>query len=160
MGWLFKACWFTQATETRIYGIMVDAVREAEKREAMMNDRERGYLAAAQAWVNGDFFGAMQKWEAVLIAYPLDLLALNLLQQTSLLLGDVVGIRDVVARVFTLWDEGVPGYEYVLGFYSFGLEENRGFYLAEEMGRQSLAIRPDNPWAVHAISHVMEMKGR
>ena len=160
MGWLFKACWLTQAMETRIYGIMVDAVREAEKREAMMNDRERGYLAAAQAWINGDFFGAMQKWEAVLIAYPLDLLALNLLQQTSLLLGDVVSIRDVVARVFTLWDEGVPGYEYVLGFYSFGLEENRDFHLAEEMGRQSLAIRPDNPWAVHAVSHVMEMKGR
>ena len=30
MGWLFKACWLTQAMETQIYGIMVDAVREAE----------------------------------------------------------------------------------------------------------------------------------
>ena len=160
MGWLFKVSWLTQAMETRIYPLMVEATREAEKREAMMNDRERGYLAAAKAWNNGDFYGAMQHWEKVLIAYPLDLLALNLLQQTSLLLGDVVGIRDVVARVFTLWDEGIPGYDFVLGFYSFGLEENRDFHLAEEYGREALAIRPDNPWAVHAVGHVMEMKGR
>ncbi len=160
MGWLFKAGWLTQAMETRIYGIMVDAVKQAEKRAAHANDRERGHLEAVQAWINGDFYGAVQKWDAVITKYPLDLFALELVQQTNLLLGDVVGIRDVVGRVFNLWDESVPGYEYVLGFYSFGLEENRDFMLAEEMGRQSLAMVPDNPWAVHAVSHVMEMTGR
>ena len=50
MGWLFKVSWLTQAMETRIYPLMVEATHEAEKREAMMNDRERGYLAAAKAW--------------------------------------------------------------------------------------------------------------
>ncbi|MEO1610872.1 MAG: tetratricopeptide repeat protein [Pseudomonadota bacterium] len=160
MGWLFKAGWLTQAMETRIYGDMVAAVREAEKREAMANDRERGHLAAVRAWIRGDFYGAVQHWEAVLVKYPLDLFALELAQQCDLLLGDVMGIRDVVARVFNLWDESVPGYEFVLGFYSFGLEENRDYAKAEEMGRKSLAIRPDNPWSVHAVSHVMEMTGR
>ena len=160
MGWLFKACWLTQAMETRIYDLMVEAVREAEAREGAMNDRERGHLAAVQAWIHGDFFGAVQRWEEVLTAHPLDLFALELLQQTNLLLGDVVGIRDVVARVFNLWDEGIPGYEFVLGIYSFGLEENRDFLAAEEYGRQALALRPDNPWAIHSVAHVMEMKGR
>jgi tetratricopeptide (TPR) repeat protein len=65
-----------------------------------------------------------------------------------------------VARVFALWDETVPGYEFVLGFYSFGLEENRDFGLAEEMGRRAIALRPVHPYAFHAIAHVMEMKGR
>lgn len=160
MGWLFKAGWLTQAMETRIYDEMVAAVREAEKREAMANDRERGHLAAVQAWIRGDFYKAVQHWEAVLVRYPLDLFALELAQQCDLLLGDVIGIRDVVARVFNLWDESIPGYEFVLGFYSFGLEENRDFAKAEELGRKTLAIRPDNPWAVHSVSHVMEMTGR
>ena len=160
MGWLFKAGWLTQAMETRIYDCMVAALSEAEAREAMANDRERGHLAAVRAWVKGDFYGAVQHWEAVLVAYPMDLFALELVHLTDVLLGDVVGQRDVVARVFNLWDESVPGYEFVLGFYAFGLEENRDFALAEEMGRQALCIRPDNPYAVHAVSHVMEMNGR
>ncbi len=157
---LFKAAWLTQAMETRIYDDMVRAVEAAERLSDRANDRERGHLEAVQAWIRGDFFGAVQKWEAVLTRYPLDLLALQLIHLTDVLLGDVVGQRDVVARVFNLWDEGVPGYEFVLGFYAFGLEENRDFQQAEEMGRQSLALRPGNPYAVHAVCHIMEMNGR
>lgn len=160
MGWLFKAGWLTQAMETRIYGDMVDALGQAEKRIAKANRREIGHFEAVQAWIRGDFFGAVQKWEAVLTAYPMDLLALELIHYTDVLLGDTVGQRDVVARVSNLWDESVPGYEFVLGFYAFGLEENRDFSQAEEMGRRALAIRPDNPYAVHAVCHVMEMRGR
>ncbi|WP_340108201.1 tetratricopeptide repeat protein [Pikeienuella sp. HZG-20] len=160
MGWLFKAGWLTQAMETRIYADMTAALAEAEKLAGRANERERGHLAAVRAWVRGDFFGAVQEWEKVLVACPMDLFALELVHLTNVLLGDVVGQRDVVARVFNLWDESIPGYEFVLGFYAFGLEENRDFALAEEMGRRALAIRPDNPYAVHAVSHVMEMNGR
>jgi len=96
----------------------------------------------------------------VLSAYPLDLLALQLVHLTDVLLGDVVGQRDCVARVFNLWDESLPGYEFVLGFYAFGLEENNDYARAEELGRRALALRPDNPYAVHAVGHVMEMQGR
>lgn len=160
MGHLFKAGWLTQAMETRVYDDMVAAVAAAEALSSGANDRERGHLAAMQSWLRGDFFGALQKWEEVLTHYPRDLLALQLAHLTDVLLGDVVGQRDVVARVFNLWDENVPGYEFVLGFYAFGLEENADYFKAEEMGRRSLALRPDNPYAVHAVGHVMEMNGR
>ena len=160
MGWLFKAAWLTQSLETRIYDTMVSALGEAELRISHANDREVGHFEAVTAWVRGDFFGAVQKWEAVLTIYPMDLLALELIHFTDVLLGDVVGQRDVVARVFNLWDERVPGYEFMLGLYAFGLEENRDFSHAEELARKSLAIRPDNPYAIHAVSHVMEMRGR
>ena len=160
MGWLFKAGWMTQAMETRVYGEMLTAIGEAENLLGRANERERGHFAAVKAWTDGDFFGAVQKWEAVLTAYPTDLFALTLVHYTDVLLGDVVGQRDVVARVFNLWDESIPGYEFVLGFYAFGLEENRDFAQAEELGRQALSIRPDHPYAVHAVSHVMEMCGR
>jgi tetratricopeptide (TPR) repeat protein len=160
MGHLFKAGWLTQTMETRIYQTMVDAARAAEALQDGANDRERGHLAAVHAWNRGDFSAAVRLWEAVLMQYPRDLLALQLVHLTDVLLGDVVGQRDVVARVFSLWDEHVPGYEFVLGFYAFGLEENRDFSRADAFGRQALALRKDNPYAVHAIGHVMETKGR
>ncbi len=160
MGWLFRAGWLTQAMETRVYDEMVRSVRNAQRLKGTMNDRERGHLAAVEDWLRGDFFGSVQKWKEVLTACPYDLFALALAHYTSVLLGDVAGQRDVVASVFDLWDESVPGIEYVLGFYAFGLEENRDFSIAEEMARHALAIRPDNPYAVHAVGHVMEMRGR
>ncbi len=160
MGYIFRGAWLTQAMETRIYDEMCKSLEAAEALKDRCNERELGHIKALRAWVNGDFFGAVQAWEEVLVRYPLDLMALQLIHLTDVLLGDVVGQRDCVARVFALWDESIPGYEFVLGFYSFGLEENRDFMHAEELGRQALALRPQNPYAVHSVAHVMEMKGR
>src|SRR3546814_1515641 len=62
--------------------------------------------------------------------------------------------------LFRSWDESIPGFEFILGFYSFGLEENGDYSRGEEMGRRALAMRPDHPYAIHAVAHVMEMQGR
>ncbi|MGI9332710.1 MAG: tetratricopeptide repeat protein [Gammaproteobacteria bacterium] len=160
MGHCFKAAVLTQTMETRIYDDMLGAVEAAERLQDKASDRERGHIAAVRAWVDGDFSGAQARWEEVLTYHPFDLLAMQLGHLTAVLLGDVAAQRDIVARVFPMWDESVPGYEFVLGFYAFGLEENRDFMHAEELARQSLAMRLDNPYAVHAVAHVMEMKGR
>ena len=160
MGHLFKAGWLTQAMETRIYDDMVSALNNAAVLSARANNRELGHLAAIKHWVEGDFHAAVQVWEDVLTRYPRDLIALQLAHLSHVLLGDIVGQRDTVARVFPEWDETVPGYEFVLGFYAFGLEENADYFRAEELGREAIAMRPDNPYAVHAVGHVMEMKGR
>ncbi len=160
MGHLFKASWLTQAMETRIYDEMVAALENAGTLAGRANNRELGHLAAIRHWVNGDFYASVQVWEDLLTQYPRDLIALQLAHLSHVLLGDIVGQRDTVARVFPEWDETIPGYEFVLGFYSFGLEENGDYFRAEELGREALAMRPDNPYAVHAVGHVMEMKGR
>lgn len=107
MGWLFKAAWLTQAMETRVYDTMLQCLAQSERLLPGCNDRERGHHEAVKAWVQGDFFGAVQKWEAVLTRYPMDLLALELIHYTMVLLGDVPGQRDVVARAFKgLGDHG------------------------------------------------------
>ena len=95
-----------------------------------MKCRQAGGIATSHLrnWVDGNFFGAVQCWEQVLVRYPFDLLALQLVHLTDVLLGDVVGQRDSVARVYAMWDESVTGYEYLLGFYAFGLEENTGWF--------------------------------
>ncbi|MEM9441352.1 MAG: tetratricopeptide repeat protein [Pseudomonadota bacterium] len=160
MAHIFKAGWLTQAMETRIYVEMKDAVRAAERLADRANDRERGHFTAVWRWLEGDFAGAVSAWEEVAIAYPTDLLAIQLAHLSDVLLGDTVGQRDVVARAFKSWDETVPGYAFMLGFYAFGLEEMRDFERAEAMARRSLDLLPDNPYAVHALGHVMESQGR
>ncbi len=160
MGHCFKAGMLTQAMETRIYDDMVESVAAAEALAGKANDRERGHVKALRAWIDGDFHGAVEGWEAVLVDYPRDLLALQLVHLSDVLLGHTVDQRDCVARVLPAWDEGVPGYGYVLGFYSFGLEECRDFSRAEELGRQAVAMNPNDAYAIHAVAHVLEMQGR
>lgn len=160
MGWLFKAGMLTQAMETRIYEPMVAALEAAEALADKANERERGHMAAVRAWVEGDFTRACERWDRVLIDHPRDLLALQLAHLSDVLLGDVASQRDRVARVLPEWHEGVPGYGWVLGFYAFGLEENRDFGRAEEMGRRAVALNPKDAYAIHAVAHVHEMTGR
>ncbi|MCB9958742.1 MAG: tetratricopeptide repeat protein [Rhodospirillaceae bacterium] len=156
----FKAGMLTQSMETRVYPDLVAAVEAAEALWARANDRERGHIRAVRAWVEGDFHGAVQHWDGVLVENPRDLLALQLVHLTGVLLGDITNQRDCVARVFPAWDESVPGYGYVLGYYAFGLEEMRDFSRAEECGRRALALNHKDAYAIHAVAHVMEMQGR
>lgn len=116
MGHVFRAGLLTQEMETRIYRTMVGSVEAAEALWSQANDRERAHICAVRAWIEGDFHGAVQHWETGLVHEPHDLLALALVHLTDVLLGDVVGQRDCVARVFPMWDESVPGYEFVLAF--------------------------------------------
>lgn len=157
---LFRAAYLTQVMEARIRNELVSSVAAANDLAGNANEREIAHLQAVKAWAKGDISGAVREWERALTKYPHDLLALQLIHLTHVLYGDIAGQRDVVARVFSLWNEGMAGFEFVLGFYAFGLEENRDFERAEEMAMRSLKLRKDNPYAVHAVCHVMDMTGR
>jgi tetratricopeptide (TPR) repeat protein len=160
MGHVFKAAVLTQAMETRIYDCMLAAVRSAEALWSVANERERGHIRAIRQWVDGDFYSAVEAWDAVLVEHPRDLLALQLAHLSDVLLGDTVNQRDRVARVLHAWDESVPGYNFVLGFHSFGLEECGDYGRAEEAGRRAVAMDPADSYAIHAVAHVLEMMGR
>jgi hypothetical protein len=58
------------------------------------------------------------------------------------------------------WNASHPGYSFILGMQAFGLEECNQYPQAEEVGRRALSIEPKDAWAVHAVTHVMEMQGR
>ena len=58
------------------------------------------------------------------------------------------------------WNPDVPGYSYVLGMHAFGLEECNQYDKAEETARRALELQRKDGWAVHAVTHVMEMQGR
>lgn len=160
MGHCFRAQMHLLSMERPLLG---DAARDIELAQALSgraNTRERGHIAAARAWLDGDLEGAVERWEEVLIDYPRDLLALSAAHMTDFYLGDSVQLRDRTARALRAWDQDTPGYGYVLGMYSFGLEEAGDYGHAEEVGRQAVEINPTDVYAIHSVTHVMEMQAR
>src|SRR5262245_44154906 len=122
--------------------------------------RERRHAQALAAWCTGDFEGALREWEAILAAAPRDVVALKLAHYLHFYLGDAAAMRDSIARTLHAWDESVPGYAAVLGMRAFGLEESGAYDEAERAGRRAVELNPDDPWAVHAVAHVLEMQDR
>jgi tetratricopeptide (TPR) repeat protein len=120
----------------------------------------RRYALAARAWLEGDRALTIERYGAILIDRPRDILALAVAHAIDFRLGQRRMLRDRVAQVMPEWNETLPGYASVLSMYAFGLEENGQYRRAEEMARRALALDPRHPSAIHVITHVMEMQGR
>ena len=118
------------------------------------------HAAAAQAWLEGNSAIAAERYGAILIDRPRDILALVVAHALDFRLGHRRMLRDRVARLLPDWDDAAPHYASVLAMYAFGLEENGQYRRAEKMARRALAIDPRHPGAIHVIAHVMEMQGR
>ena len=118
------------------------------------------HIAAARKWLEGDFERSVRAYGDILLDYPRDLLALQVAHVGDFFLGAASMLRDRVAQVLPDWDASTPGFGYVLGMHAFGLEETALYAKAEDTGRRALELNPRDPWAVHAVTHVMEMQGR
>jgi len=125
-----------------------------------ITEREQGHLAAAQAWVEGDFATAHHCYAALSAAYPRDLFAMQAAHQFDFFLGDAAGLRDRPAAALRAWKEGEAGFAWLNGMLAFGLEECGEYGAAEQPGRRALDLQPADAWATHAVAHVMEMQGR
>jgi tetratricopeptide (TPR) repeat protein len=120
----------------------------------------RRHAAAAQAWFNGDPALAVDRYGAILIDWPRDILALVAAHALDFRLGHRPMLRERVARILPKWKATTPHYASVLAMYAFGLEENGQYRRAEKTARRALALDPQHPGAIHVIVHVMEMQGR
>ena len=137
-----------------------ESLADAERLAAAGTPREQAHVAALRAWCDGDLRRAIEIFEAILVEHPRDILAFRLAHYLHFFLGEIVPMRDSAARVLPCWDEGVPGYGFVLGCRAFGLEETGDYAAAEPLGRRAVEINPEDIWAGHAVAHVLEMQGR
>jgi hypothetical protein len=158
--WVMRAGFVFSLTEP---AMLADARAALERGAALLDgapERERGHAQAVRAGLGGDWDGACDRWDAILVAHPRDGLALLLAHLFDFYRGDARNLRLRVARVLPEWPRDDPMHAYVLGMHAFGLEECNLYPEAEDAGRQSLAGGAKVPWAVHAVAHVMEMQGR
>ena len=160
LGHCFRAALMMVSTERGAEPELRRSIEAAERLIDTANARERGHIAALRAWLDGDFQRAADLYGRLLVAYPRDLFALQIAHQCDFFLGQSIMLRDRVARVLPYWSKDVPGYGYILGMYAFGLEEMNDYRRAEDTGRRALDLEARDPWAVHAVAHVMEMEGR
>ena len=103
---------------------------------------------------------AAERYGAILIDWPHDILALVAAHALDFRLGHRRMLRDRVAKVLPEWEATMPHYASVLAMFAFGLEENGQYRRAEKIARRALALDPRHPGAIHVIAHVMEMQGR
>ncbi|MEX1109002.1 MAG: tetratricopeptide repeat protein [Dongiaceae bacterium] len=160
MGHAFRGGLFALSSEKGALPEVAKSVAAMARNETRANDRERGHLAALNAWLEGDFHGACQRYGDVVADYPRDMIALQFAHQTDFLLGQSRMLRDRIAGILPNWSENDAGYGYLLGMYCFGLEEMGHYAEAEDVGRKAVALNPRDTWAIHGVAHVLEMQGR
>ena len=136
------------------------AIEAAKPLLADADERARTHVCALSAWRDGDWTRAVRRWGDILADHPRDVVALLGAHIGDFFLGWSQMLRDHPARVLPHWDESVPGFNFVLGMHAFGLEECGEYARAEEVGLRALDLQRRDPWAVHAVAHVMEMQGR
>ena len=156
-GYFFKL-FCAPAFEARAAKTQQEAAAAIAQRGA--TERERTHVAALAAWCAGEFEQATALLERILLDHPRDILAHKVAHFLYFYLGEAERMRDSIARALHAWDEGAPGYGYMLGMHAFGLEETRCYREAEAAGRRAVEINAGDAWAVHAVAHVLEMEGR
>jgi tetratricopeptide (TPR) repeat protein len=160
MGQLFKALAIVTTGEKQFLPAAEEAFAEAARHAGRANSRERGLIAATRSFLDGDWDAGCRQIDRVLVDQPRDAMALQVAHLMDFFRGDSLNLRNRISRVLPHWDASVPGYSYVLGMHAFGLEEMNQYPEAEATGRRALALQPKDGWAVHAVTHVMEMQGR
>ncbi|MFL6692921.1 MAG: tetratricopeptide repeat protein [Ramlibacter sp.] len=118
--------------------------------------RERRLIAAIAAWVDGDIEQAIGLHEAQAREHPRDLASLKLGHYHLFNCGDAPGmLRLALAALPAAAD--VP---YLHGMLAFAWEQCHALEQAEAAARQAIAMRRKEPWAHHALAHVMLTQGR
>jgi tetratricopeptide (TPR) repeat protein len=123
------------------------------------NERECAHVAAARAWLEGNFEEATDRYNRIALEYPRDMLALQVSHLCNFFVGRATFLRDTVAAALPHHQSTEASRGYLLGMWAFGLEECGEFQRAEEAGLRALAQNPRDPWAVHAVAHCHELQG-
>ena len=160
LGHVFRATVLMTASERRVVPEARRSLAAAEALFDVANDREKGLVMAAHRLVDGDWRGACVCYDRVLSEHPCDVFALQTAHVFDFYRGDAPNLRDRATRALPHWNPNAPDYPFVLGMHAFGLEECHQYAEAEAVGRRALDLEPRNAWAVHAVTHVMEMCGR
>lgn len=123
-------------------------------RSAMTSERERQWVEALAVWREGDAVEAQRRFEAIVAAFPRDLPAAKVSQYLSFNVGDAAAMLRVAQAAVG------PDNPRLLAMLAFAHEESHQLAEAETAARRALALEPSEPWAQHALAHVMLCEGR
>ena len=124
--------------------------------DTAISARERRWVAAVAAWVAGDLPAAIALHEAQARDYPRDLASIKLGQYHLFNAGNSPGMLRLALQALPA-SADVP---YMHGMAAFAWEQCHLLPQAEAAARHAIALRHKEPWAHHALAHVLLTQGR
>ena len=118
--------------------------------------REQQFAAAVAHWAAGDITQALALHEALALQQPRDLVSVKLGQYHAFNRGDSPTMLRLALHALPA-NADVPALH---GMLAFGWEQCHRLDKAEAAARRALALQPDEPWAQHALAHVLLTDGR
>lgn len=117
--------------------------------------REQWYISAIAAWASGKVSKAIEWHEAIAATYPRDLISVQQGQYHYFYRGQA-------RRLLSIAETALPASDspYLYGMLAFGLEQCGELDQALKVGLQAVALNRFDPWAQHAIAHVLEEQQR
>ncbi len=120
------------------------------------SEREQRFVAAIAAWVEGDMAGALALHDEQARLHPRDLVSLKLGQYHRFNLGDAAGMLRLAQAALPAASDVAQMH----GMAAFAWEQCHLLTQAEAAARTALAMTTREPWAQHALAHVMLTQGR
>lgn len=135
---------------------LAEAYRQRAAAVESAHPRAALYLQLLQAWISDDLDRVLSLAGRLQAQYPRDLFAAKLNQYVEFNRGNWpallrVGLKAVAAA---------PDIAQSHGMLAFAYEQCHLLEDAEASARQALALQADEPWAQHALAHVMLTQGR
>ena len=124
-----------------------------------MNTRERALHRALALWHGNDNLRAVEAMEAITTEWPSDLLTVKIAEFLYYVLGQQYMGPRFRAHMRRLEGAHAADPDF-LAMTAFASELCSDYVAAEAVAERALGIEPRNPWAQHALSHVLIRQGR
>ena len=147
---------FAESGQAATHAAPYIARAQAGLTDAAVSTRERRFVAAVAAWAEGDLPRAIALHEEQARDCPRDLASVKLGQYHLFNAGSSPGMLRLALQALPASDD-VP---YMHGMAAFAWEQCHLLPQAEAAARHAIALRHKEPWAHHALAHVLLTQGR
>jgi hypothetical protein len=140
-------------------GAEVRAARYLKRAEAVAggaNAREAMLVAQLGHWIAGEVPRVQAIGEEVVRRWPTDLASVKLSQYFSFNRGDAPAMLRIAETALPANGDN----PHLHGMLAFGYEQMHRIPEAEAAARRALELKAKEPWAQHALAHVMLSSGR
>ncbi|MEH2003114.1 MAG: tetratricopeptide repeat protein [Nostoc sp.] len=152
----YAAAYYLTQENSKAWQQVQPYLQVAQRNLAKITDREKLYVQAILAWANQEIDLAIGFHEEITNKFPRDLISVQQGQYHYFYTGDKEKLLEIAQKVLP----SNPQQDYLYGMVAFGLEQCHQLKAAEKMARQAIALNRYDPWAHHALAHVMETQGR